>query len=60
VEVEALKVVKAQEYIWLNLLLNRHFSQVIQESRIVVASDRDRGDFMNWVNLVVKMPRADC
>jgi hypothetical protein len=33
---------------------------VIQESRIVVASDSDRGDFMNSVNLVVKMPRADC
>ena len=37
-----------------------HFSQVMQESRIVVASDRDHGDFMNLENLVVKMPRADC
>jgi hypothetical protein len=32
---------------------------MMQESRIVVASDSDRGDFMNLVNLVVKMPRAD-
>jgi hypothetical protein len=25
-----------------------------------VASDSGRDDFMNLVNLVVKMPRADC
>ena len=33
---------------------------MIQESCIVVASDSDRDAFMNLVNLVVKMPRADC
>jgi hypothetical protein len=39
---------------------NRHFSQVIQESCVGVASDSGRDDFMNLVNLVIKMPRADC
>jgi hypothetical protein len=41
-------------------IISRHFSQVIQESCIVVASDSGRDDFMKLVNLVVKMPRADC
>jgi hypothetical protein len=37
-----------------NITLNRHFSQVIQESCVGVASDSGRDDFMNLVNLVIK------